>query len=197
MRFWLSGPRIGWFRPGVSFSAQDLRPQVGKSRHAREKLDGSFVYVIRGDHNLCKIGVSKNPTARLATLRNGSPFPISFAFIGATDGTNGFAIEGEAHRVLNQYRAQGEWFDISPEMAIATVWAAAASLGERLAGVDPDRVDEVIRLCTSGEKRPRESIIVSLLTWIITLLLVGIGYIVGAAIIFAGVYFLIALSRAP
>jgi hypothetical protein len=25
MRFWLSGPRIGWFRPGVSFGPEDLR----------------------------------------------------------------------------------------------------------------------------------------------------------------------------
>ena len=25
MRFWLSGPRIGWFRPGVSFGPEDFR----------------------------------------------------------------------------------------------------------------------------------------------------------------------------
>jgi len=25
MRFWLSGPRIGWFRPGASFSGADFR----------------------------------------------------------------------------------------------------------------------------------------------------------------------------
>jgi hypothetical protein len=34
--------------------------------------------------------------------------------------------------VLDRHRVEGEWFDIPAELAIATVWAAAASLGERL-----------------------------------------------------------------
>ena len=157
VRFWLRGPRLGPIRPGVSFSAAELgfgkQPQQkGKAKSVGEKLDGSFIYVIRGSH-MCKIGVSTNPTARLATLRTSSPFPLSFAFIGATNGTNGFAIEQEAHRLLERHRTEGEWFDIPEELAIATVWAAAASLGEKLAFVDPSRVDDVIKACTIGNDR--------------------------------------------
>ena len=28
MRFWLSGPRIGWFRPGISLGHEDLHPRL-------------------------------------------------------------------------------------------------------------------------------------------------------------------------
>jgi hypothetical protein len=168
MRFWIGGPRIGWFRPGVSFSAQELGMGRERTRARPSKEKGSFVYVIRGDHHMCKIGVSTNPTARLATLRNGSPFPLSFAFIGATDGANGFAIEQKTHRVLDKHRVEGEWFDIPEELAIATVWAAAASLGEKMATVDPSRVDEVIRLCASDE-RERQPLILRILVTLIYL----------------------------
>ena len=28
MRFWLSGPRIGWFRPRISLGHEDLHPRL-------------------------------------------------------------------------------------------------------------------------------------------------------------------------
>ena len=28
MRLWLSGPRIGWFRPGISLGREDLHPRL-------------------------------------------------------------------------------------------------------------------------------------------------------------------------
>ena len=128
MRFWLGLPRILGLRTGVILGKEDLL-----DRPRRPAQEGSFVYVIRGDHGLAKIGVTTNPNARLAALKTASGFPLSLAFAGATASANSaFAIEREAHRVLDRHRVEGEWFDIPPELAIATVWAAAASLGERL-----------------------------------------------------------------
>jgi T5orf172 domain len=139
VRLWIGLPRILGLRTGIILGKEDLLEKPAR----RPGQQGSFVYVIRGDHRLAKIGVTTNPTARLAALRTASGFPLSLAFAGATASPNSaFAIERESHRVLDRHRVEGEWFDIPVELAIATVWAAAASLGERLsdgesgAGID-------------------------------------------------------------
>ncbi len=36
MRIWLSGPRIGWFRPGISFSLSELRAKPSRSKRGGE-----------------------------------------------------------------------------------------------------------------------------------------------------------------
>ena len=158
MRLFFFGPRLrflGGIRPGISFGPEDFRKlrrpaAAAAARPSPETLGGSFVYVIRGDHNRCKIGISSNPTARLAQLRTASPFPLSFAFVGVTDHTDGSAIEREAHALLDRFRVEGEWFDCPVELAVAAVNGAAAKLGEKLCSIPPDRVDEVIRLALAS-----------------------------------------------
>jgi hypothetical protein len=66
MRFWLSGPRILGIRPGISFQPSDFRPRPSRPRAA------SYIYVIKGEENNVKIGVTKKPAERLAQLRTGS-----------------------------------------------------------------------------------------------------------------------------
>ena len=88
MRVWLGGPRILGVRTGISLGKEDLNwLNGGAQRPKLASIEGSFVYVIRGDHNMTKIGVSTNPNARLAQLRTASPFPIDFAYIAVTPGT--------------------------------------------------------------------------------------------------------------
>lgn len=102
MRFFLFGPRVFGFRPGVSISTKELTRQ-----RCRNEIDGAFVYVVRGDHNLTKIGVTTNPRARLAQLKTGSGFPINFAFIGAPSG-DAYAVEVAAHAALARNQVNGE-----------------------------------------------------------------------------------------
>lgn len=176
MRFFFTGPRIFGIRPGVSFGAGDLRgaaaPRAARSRwrHASDlnlsapvpKAEtGGFVYVVRGDHNLIKIGVSTNPNARLATLRTASPFPISFAYVCAVQGpaTEAYAIEADAHALLARQRLAGEWFDISPDMAVGAIAAAAHKAGRKFVEIDPANIDTVIRLAAQvplAAEAPRE-----------------------------------------
>lgn len=148
MRFWFSGPRIFGIRPGVSFSPSDL---TGKTRQsaAGARIEGSFVYVVRGDHNMVKVGVTTNPRARLAQLRTGSAFPIEYAFIGVTPGA-GYDIEAAAHAILDRHRCNGEWFDLSPEMAVSAVMGAAARLGQPLQALDIATADAVLRAAAGG-----------------------------------------------
>src|SRR3974390_1111355 len=104
MRFFLFGPRMihGLVRPGISFGPEDLGRLKQPAKSAQSEISGSFVYVFKGDHNMTKIGVSTNPDARLAALRTASPFPIDYAFVGATPG-NGFDIEKKAHELLEHH----------------------------------------------------------------------------------------------
>jgi hypothetical protein len=111
MRFFFIGPRILGIRPGISFGLNELLRIANRPKQRpAEPMTGSFLHVIRGDHNMVKIGVSTNPNARLASLRTASAFPIDFSYIAVTPGT-GFDIEAGAHEMLKGHRCSGEWFD--------------------------------------------------------------------------------------
>ena len=126
MRFWVSGPRLlgGMIRPGVSFRIRDIR--FGGSS---PRAIGSFVYVIeREDNGHVKIGISENPAARRATLQTGSSSRLRIVHT-AFAGDRAEDVELEAHTFLAARRLEGEWFAVSPETAIAAVYAAAGRLG--------------------------------------------------------------------
>jgi hypothetical protein len=121
MRFFFMGPRILGIRPGISFGAEDFGRGRRIQRGPAEPMTGGFVYVVRGDHNMVKVGVTTNPRARLASLRTGSAFPIDYAYLAVTPGDSGAAIEAAAHKLLDKHRCNGEWFDVQPEMAVAAI----------------------------------------------------------------------------
>jgi hypothetical protein len=158
MRVFFSGPRIMGVRPGVSFGAEDFRRLAGnRQRQGAEPVTGAFVYVIRGDHNMTKIGVTTNPSARIASLRTASPFPLEFAFIGAMPDNDGYVLEKAAHTALERFRCNGEWFDISPENAVATIIEASKRC--RLPPMVPltqDQADLVLKVAAGEESLPSE-----------------------------------------
>lgn len=66
-----------------------------------------MVYLIINEiEKVCKIGYSENPTARLATLQTGCPYPLTLA---ATV-VGGVEQERQLHQDFSEYRLQGEWF---------------------------------------------------------------------------------------
>jgi hypothetical protein len=151
MRFFFSGPRILGIRPGISFGASELLRLATKPKHRpAEPMTGSFVYAIRGDHNMIKVGVTTNPRARLASLRTGSAFPIDYAYLAVTPGDSGAAIEAATHTLLDKHRCAGEWFDVAPEMAVAAIAGAAHKLGQPILPVTLDVSDQILSICASG-----------------------------------------------
>jgi hypothetical protein len=144
MRFWLAGPRILGIRPGISFRPDELL----RKPSPRQRLpggSGSFIYVISNGRGLVKVGISTNPTARLAQLQRASAAHLSLAYVGALRCT-GYAVEAEAHRTLAGYRQNGEWFNCPADMAVAAIAAAAYRLGEPIASGDPRLADEAVRI---------------------------------------------------
>jgi len=89
---------------------------------------GDYIYVILGEHDLVKIGISNDPTSRLANLQTASPFRLRLVFTAPAYG-HAYRIEQMAHTILGRQRASGEWFKVTPDMAIAAVFAAADRVG--------------------------------------------------------------------
>ncbi|WLA80334.1 GIY-YIG nuclease family protein [Bradyrhizobium elkanii] len=70
---------------------------------------GKYVYfVTAGSVGSVKIGVSKNPWARVAELQTGYPDKLSIAATFKTRATS----EVDLHDLLADFRRQGEWFDL-------------------------------------------------------------------------------------
>lgn len=197
MRFFFMGPRILGIRPGISFSASELLRLATKPKQNKpgEPMTGSFVYVIRGDHNLVKIGVTTNPRARLAQLRTASAFPIDFCYIAVTPGT-GFDIEAGAHEMLKSHRCNGEWFDVAPEMAVAAIAGAAHKLGQPILPVTAEVANQILQVCANGS-RSSNGYLFNSLPWPLRLPLQIVGGAVCGVIIYAAVALLYVIASTP
>ena len=157
MRFYLRGPRILGIGTGISFGPEDFRNR--NTRASSNSSGGSFLYVITGDHERVKVGVSIDPNKRRAQLQTGSPFPLRIAYVAVTPGT-GYDIEGEAKRTLDRYRCPDgsgdEWFNVPVELAVAAVNAAAFKRGQPLCQLTQDQLNETLRIMSL----PRNPVVV-------------------------------------
>jgi Meiotically up-regulated gene 113 len=156
MRVWFGGPRILGVRTGISFGPEDLRRFSNNSRTkaSTASTGGTFIYVIKGEHERVKIGVSNNPARRLSELKTGSPFALDFAYICVVPGI-GYDIESAVHQRLHSYRCGGgnagdEWFNVPVEMAVAAISASAFALKQNPVALTLDQVNEVVRIIGSG-----------------------------------------------
>jgi hypothetical protein len=194
MRVWLSGPRQfrGLIRPGISFSLDELSPRRPANRR---RLEGSFIYVIRADNGLIKIGISTNPSARLAQLRTASAAHLAIAYVGALR-CNGYAVEAETHRTLAQYRLEGDWFRCPADTAVAAIGAAAHRLGEPIASGDPKLADAVVLIASAQEDARSRNI----LGFVVLAIIKGVLAIICAAVAtfsFWVIYLIITTPRPP
>jgi Meiotically up-regulated gene 113 len=147
MRVYLRGPRILGVGTGISFGPEDFKSR--NSRASSNGSGGSFLYVITGDHERVKVGVSIDSNRRRAELQTGSPFPLRIAYVAVTPGT-GYDIEVEAKRTLDRYRCQDgsgdEWFNVPVEMAVAALNAGAFKRGQPLAQLTQEQLDATLRI---------------------------------------------------
>lgn len=83
-----------------------------------------FVYIVgsRREGPL-KIGRASAPKSRLSTLQTGNPEPLTVFWCYPCP--CGALIEPLIHRILRKHRRQGEWFNVSVEVAMAALWIAS------------------------------------------------------------------------
>lgn len=88
----------------------------------------AYVYVVGSTVGPKKIGIAKNPRARLSQHRTSSPLRLECHFLAQCDASAARDVERSAHRLLARSRLWGEWFDVSTEEAVAAVQAAAVQI---------------------------------------------------------------------
>lgn len=87
------------------------------------------IYVIGPNVGPQKIGIARDPSARLAAMQTGCPFTLriqSVTYVASEDSAR--RVERVAHRLLKKHRQRGEWFNVTPgeaERAIADALASA------------------------------------------------------------------------
>jgi hypothetical protein len=88
-------------RKSVELNGVDINPRSG------------YVYVLRADNGLFKIGRTSNPNIRLTTLGIKLPYALTIVVILATNDMH--ALESDLHERFASKRKKGEWFDLGPD----------------------------------------------------------------------------------
>ena len=153
MHFFFSGPRIMGIRPGIVLSSRDLQRFFRGSQPATE-VEGCFVYVLSGVPGYAKIGVTKDPRARMSALQTGSPHRLKFAALWATP-DSGLDIEARSHEILSPTNAAGEWFRCSISVAISAVERASRELGVPVLSVSMELADTILAEARNAPPSPR------------------------------------------
>jgi hypothetical protein len=92
-----------------------------------KKQNKASVYVITNNNGMSKIGISRTPEKRLATLQTASPYKLRMTYLAAH--SHAERVEQEAHKLLKGNRSYGEWFLCAPGIAEDAVNRAAARIG--------------------------------------------------------------------
>lgn len=121
MRAYLYLGRVLGFPVGLSANLNEF---------GRKSTRGSAqdcVYVIERPDGHVKVGVTCNPRQRIKDLQTGSSLPLTYRCCLGVSG-DAYAVETEAHRLLDRYHLRGDWFEVSPQAAMDAVWQAADNL---------------------------------------------------------------------
>lgn len=115
----------------AAVSAYDQGSQQVRVHRRNDPDDQVWVYVIEVEHpgdTLVKVGISKHPHLRLATLEKERGYNL---YLTHTEGpfsrTTARAVEAKAHGMLSSQREKGEWFLCGAERAVDVVQACAAA----------------------------------------------------------------------
>lgn len=73
----------------------------------------SYIYIIGSDNPPYKIGISKDPRRRLKELQTGYPQKLRILETRKVDISRTKLLESVIHKHLDQYKMNGEWFNIS------------------------------------------------------------------------------------
>src|SRR4051812_36812138 len=100
----------------------------------------SNVYVIGSEGGPYKIGIAGDLRVRLSGIQTGSHTKVSVMFSIQVPAVDAPRIERRAHKVLEEFRLLGEWFETSLEHATLTIMEASAYIAAQpKAAIEPDR----------------------------------------------------------
>jgi hypothetical protein len=105
-----------------------------------------------------KIGISSNVAARLATLQTACPYPLQLVHVfTAPDLECARRTERTFHEVQAQHRSHGEWFNLSPIVALQLMCLNLEVIFKFLCKFDGEELDaarEMSGLASAFDKFP-------------------------------------------
>ena len=108
---WLGGPTVA-AKVMERVVEMDVLIEALNEFEVPEDLPDMYVYAIREkDTGHIKIGISKDPQARLRQMQTGNSSDLEL--VAYKKAENRFADEKAAHAAFDRYRIRGEWFSAS------------------------------------------------------------------------------------
>lgn len=133
------------------FSPEDLR-SLARPAVAEARRPSAFIYVIRktiAGH--VKVGIGADPRERLKNLQTGSSELLEIVYVCAVASNDGNRVELAAHDIMWQKRLVGEWFDYTPEIAVAAIAAASHKLGDPIVEISVDKIGNVLAIAAQRD----------------------------------------------
>jgi Meiotically up-regulated gene 113 len=193
MRIWLSGPRLFGHRTGVSFGPEDLRRLSQPANGVQARRPSAFVYVIRKTiSGHVKVGMGADPRERLSNLQTGSSEPLELVYACAVQSNDGNRVEKAAHDIMWQKRLVGEWFDYTPEIAVAAIAAASHKLGDHIVEIPLDKIGTVLEIAAKQDaavKPKRHTLMGEAVK--------AFGFIFAGAVVFAVIFTIFMMKYGP
>ena len=105
----------------LDFNEQELLFKKVENNYTRNK-DG-FVYFIKSDNGLVKIGKSAHPERRLRELKTGAASKLKLVETIYSEDVSG--LEKRLHLRYKRRRKNGEWFELSHEEAVEELYGVS------------------------------------------------------------------------
>lgn len=106
----------------AKLSPEDRKRIAAEAANQRWSAPGKqLVYVIGPDVGPQKIGIALRPALRVREIQTGNPAALRVALEFDPEECAALQVERRAHWLLHEVRLNGEWFDATPEQAIAAV----------------------------------------------------------------------------
>jgi len=84
---------------------------------SNDRIQPTYVYLVRAvGSNMCKIGISSNPSMRLRSMQVGSPLKLAICRTHPCE--NSAETEKVLHKAFEEYYSHGEWFKLGSNKAI-------------------------------------------------------------------------------
>lgn len=96
---------------GTVAKARDELLEIGYIRAVNYDPSG-YVYLLKGDFDIYKIGMSVNPDVRIKSY-NGLPFKVTHICSIQTE--NARLLEASLHKRFDSKRLNGEWFNLATD----------------------------------------------------------------------------------
>ena len=152
MHMRLQGSKIRAVRPGqgapVPYVPAPKKDSVFPIKPAPPAV--GFLYVVRSEHGLVKIGSTTRPAVALAKLCKKTPFRLDVEFLCFMRADCHTQVEKLAKAAIERHRVNAAWFDCEPELAISAIQIAAMDLDRRVITTTLQEMDESLRLAAGS-----------------------------------------------